>query len=108
MDRTYLIPANTKRSMLIFGIFQPIDLIIFAIGLSITFIFLMIFPLTSAIVSVLAISPALVAGFLVLPIPNYYNVRTFLMEAWRFYTIRQKFIWKGWCVLSETEYESEK
>lgn len=108
MNRTYLIPANSKRSMLIFGIFKPLDLGIFGVGLSITFILLMTLPLTSAIVSIIAIAPALVAGFLVLPIPNYYNVRTFLMEAWRFYTIRQKFIWKGWCVISETKYEDEK
>ena len=32
MNNKYLIPANTKRSMLIFGLFKPIDVIIFTIG----------------------------------------------------------------------------
>ena len=32
MNNKYLIPANTKRSMLIFGLFKPIDLIIFLVG----------------------------------------------------------------------------
>ena len=34
----YLIPANSKRSMLILGLFEVIDLWIFGIGALITFI----------------------------------------------------------------------
>ena len=29
----YLIPANSKKSQLIFGVFQPIDLVIMVIGI---------------------------------------------------------------------------
>ena len=36
----YLIPANSKKSMLILGFFNPTDLIIFGTGLAITFILL--------------------------------------------------------------------
>ena len=34
----YLIPANTKKGTLIFGLFREGDLIIFGIGIGITFI----------------------------------------------------------------------
>jgi len=105
MENEYYIPANSKRSLLIFGLFKPIDLAIFLIGLSLSFIFLLVFPAGQLFVSIIAVSPGLVAGFLVLPLPNYHNVRTFITNAWRFYTIRQRFIWKGWCVLSEQERE---
>lgn len=99
MNEGFLIPANSKKSMLIFGLFKPLDLILFSFGLVVTFILLLTVPMQNLTWSIIAIGPGLICGFLVLPLPNYYNVRTFIMSAWRFYTIRQKFIWKGWCVL---------
>jgi len=42
--------------------------------------------------------PLLVTGFLVLPVPNYHNVRCFLGNMYRFYSGRKKFYWRGWCV----------
>jgi hypothetical protein len=103
MDNMYLIPANSKRSMLIFGMFTPFDLILFGSGLGITLLLLMILPLDSIVVSVLAISPGLITGMLVFPIPNYHNTLTVLIEVWEFFTTRQKYIWKGWCVMNDTE-----
>ena len=105
MDEGFLIPANSKRAILIFGLFKPFDLILFGSGLFMTFILLVSMPMQSVTVSLIAIAPGAITGFLVLPLPNYYNVRTFIMSAWRFYTVRQKFIWKGWCVISEQERE---
>jgi hypothetical protein len=103
MDNMYLIPANSKRSMLIFGMFTPFDLILFGSGLGITLLLLMILPLDSIVVSVLAISPGLITGMLVFPVPNYHNTLTVLIEIWEFFTTRQKYIWKGWCVMNDTE-----
>lgn len=97
MDGNFLIPANTKRSMLIFGVFKPFDLIIFGIGLSLTLIMLLVLPLNNLTLTVIAISPGLISGFLVLPVPNYHNIGTVLKSIYVFYTTRQKYIWKGWC-----------
>lgn len=103
MNNMYLIPANSKRSMLIFGIFNIFDLILFGSGVGITLLLLMILPLDSLVVSILAISPGLVTGLLIFPIPNYHNTLTVLIDIWEFMTTRQKFIWKGWCVMDELE-----
>lgn len=98
MDETeYLIPANSKKSMLIFNVFNTVDLVLFGTGVAISFLLLMFLPVDQFWVAILAISPGLITGFLVMPIPNYHNVRTVLKEAWEFYTTRQKYIWKGWC-----------
>ena len=94
---SYLIPANSKKSMLIFGVFNTIDLIIFGCGIGMSFILMLLLPVSEFWVAVLTISPGLICGFLVLPVPNYHNVRTVIMNAWEFYTTRQKYIWKGWC-----------
>ena len=97
MKNTYLIPANSKKSMLIFGYFTTVDLIIFCCGLGITFLLLMFLPVEQFTMAIIAIMPAFICSFLVFPIPNYHNVRTVIMNAWEFYTTRQKYIWKGWC-----------
>lgn len=94
---SYLIPANTKKSMLIFGLFNKTDLIIFSVGLAVTTILLLSLDLSSAVAALIALAPALIAGFLVMPVPNYHNIRTVISSAFRFYTEKRKFIWKGWC-----------
>ena len=93
----YLIPANSKKSMLIFGIFNTVDLWIFGSGVAATLLLLLILPVEQLVPAIIAISPGLICGFLVLPVPNYHNIRTFIMSAYRFLTTRQKFVWKGWC-----------
>ena len=95
----YLIPANTKKGNLIFGLFRPFDLILFGTGVLITVIFLAIMPLTSTVTTILILSPALITGFLVMPIPYYHNMLNVITELIQFFTNRQKYIWKGWCVL---------
>ncbi len=106
-DNIYLIPANSKKSMMIFGMFYPFDLILFGTGLAITLILLMVLPLSSLIVSLLAISPGLITGLLVFPLPNYHNTLTVLIDLWEFFTTRQKYVWKGWCVMDELQKNKE-
>lgn len=97
----YLIPANTKKSQLYFGLFNMFDLILLCIGVGISIILLMALDISDLKFSILAISPGLLVGFLVFPIPNYHNVLTVLRNVLSFYTTRQDFVWKGWCVTSE-------
>jgi len=100
----YLIPANTKKGQLILGVFYPIDLIIFGVGLAITFIALIIVTDlgVGTWASILAIIPGGIAGILVFPFPNYHNVRVALGEVINFYSNNRNYIWRGWCV----KYES--
>ncbi len=101
MDNSYLIPANSKKSMLMFGLFNTMDLILFGTGIGISLLLMMFLPIDNFWVAVLAITPGIICGFLVFPIPNYHNVRTVIRNAWLFYTTRQKYIWRGWCVNDE-------
>ena len=94
----YLIPANSKKSMLIFGLFETIDLIIFGVGVGVTLILLLIFSADTLPKAIMILLPGMTAAFLVLPVPNYHNMRIVVTEIWNFYTTRQQFIWKGWCV----------
>lgn len=107
MDNNFLIPANSKKSMLYFGLFNKFDLIMFSSGLGTTLFFLLILPINNLAITVLAIMPGFVTGFLVLPVPNYHNVFTVFKNAITFYTSRQKFVWKGWCFTYDEENEKQ-
>ena len=93
----YLIPANTKKGQLILGIFRPFDLILFGTGCLITVVLLATCPLTNTWVTIVILSPALITGFLVMPVPYYHNMLNILIEAYEFITNRQTYRWKGWC-----------
>ena len=97
MDNMYLIPANSKKSMLLFGLFTKVDLALFLIGVGTSLLLLMILPIESILMAVIALAPGLVCAFLVFPVPNYHNIRTVIQLAWQFYTTRQKYIWRCWC-----------
>lgn len=97
----YLIPANSKKSMLILGVFDIFDLILFVSGIGISVILLLLISPSSLVGAFIDIAPAVICGFLVMPIPNYRNARILIREVYRFYTRREKFIWKGWCVKDE-------
>ena len=97
MYEQYLIPANTKRGQLILGIFRPMDLALFGSGILITVLLLAFLPLTSTLVTLLILSPALVTGFLVMPVPYYHNMLNIIIELYEFVTNRQTYRWKGWC-----------
>ncbi len=96
----YLIPANTKRGRLILGLFRPMDLTIFAIGILTTVLLLAIVPLDSTLVTILVLAPALITGLLVVPTGYYHNMLTIIIEIYQFVTNRQTYRWKGWCCRS--------
>lgn len=93
----YLIPANSKKSMLYFGLFNKMDLFIFIPGILASLLLLAILPTEKLLFAIIALSPGVITGILVIPIPNYHNIRTILRLAYEFYTTRQKYVWKGWC-----------
>jgi len=93
----YLIPANTKRGQLILGLFRPFDLYLFGGGVLVTVILLAIMPLESTAVTIFILSPAVICGFLVVPVPYYHNILNIIVEMYEFYTSRQTYRWKGWC-----------
>lgn len=97
MDNMYLIPANSKKSMLKFGLFTTFDLILFLSGVGVSLLLLMLLPVDKLVFAIIALTPGLICSFLVFPVPNYHNIRTIIKLAWNFYTTRQKFVWKGWC-----------
>ena len=98
MDYNYLVPANSKKQGLIFGFLLPIDAIIAAVGILLSFLLFMILHSSSFILSLFEILPAFIAAFLVFPIPNYHNSRIFIREIYRFYFVnRRKYVWRGWC-----------
>ncbi len=101
MNNSYLIPANSKKSLMIFGLFYTFDLILFGTGVGITLLLLLILPIDQLPVAIIAIMPALITGLLVFPVPNYHNILTVLIDLWNFVTTRQKYVWKGWCVKDE-------
>lgn len=96
----FLIPANSKKSLLFFGIFNTFDLILFGSGLATTTVLLLILPVSEILVALIALMPALITGFLILPVPNYHNMITIIKNAIEFYSNRQQYYWKGWCVLN--------
>ena len=104
----YLIPANSKKSLYIFGVFEKFDLIMFGIGIGVTLLLLIIINPSTPLWAIVDLAPALITGFLVLPVPHYHNTRIVIKEAYLFYTRRQRFIWKGWCVTDEYNDTKQK
>lgn len=101
MQNNYLIPANTKKSMLWLGFFRPIDAIILGVGLSISFILLLLMNSMSIGLAIIIMIPGLVSAFLVMPVPHYHNVLQLLTNIINFYTNRRKYYWKGWNMYEE-------
>lgn len=94
----YLIPANTKKGMLILGVFKPFDLALFSTGCIISILLLAFIPAADTLTIILVLAPGLITGFLVMPIPYYHNFLTVIGELYDFLSSRQKYYWKGWCV----------
>lgn len=103
MNEWFLIPANTKKSMLIFGLFNKYDFVIAGIGILITLIMSVVFPIEQFTFALIALIPAGISILLVSPIPNYHNVLTAIISMYSYFTNRRTFIWKGWCIRDEEE-----
>lgn len=104
-----LVPANTKRSTLILGMFRLVpDIVIAASGTVVTGILLFVFSnlKVPSIILILCLIPMLVCVFLVWPIPNYHNFLGAIQSILNFYNGKRKFIWRGWCV--KYEYKDNK
>ncbi len=98
MENNFLIPANTKKSKLILGFFTPIDLAIFGVGCTTTIIMLLIFQGLTFQMALIVLMPALISGFLVIPVPNYHNVLQLITNIITFMLGRKRYYWKGWCI----------
>lgn len=101
MNGNFLIPANSKRSRLIFGMFNIFDLILFMIGIATSAVLMIILPIEDFKWAMISILPGCFIGLLVFPLPNNHNVLTALISMFRFFTTRRTFIWKGWCARDE-------
>lgn len=93
----YLIPANSKKSQLILGFFTMTDIILFGSGCGITILLLIIIQSAKIGIMLLILAPALITGFLVLPIPYYHNVLQFIINVYSYFNEPRKYVWKGWC-----------
>ena len=97
-DNGYLIPANSKKSMLILGFFNPTDLIIFGTGVLITFLLLFVVSADTLKDAIFIVAPAVLGAFLVLPVPNHHNIRTFIGNIYNYFVSRRTYYWRGWCI----------
>jgi len=111
-NNNYLIPANANRGKLILNFFRGIDLIIFGSGAGLTLILLLAFQgsLSNWGVAIGVLSPALITGFLVIPVPHQHNMLVLLTNIYKYFFVnRQKYYWKGWCVnYGEEQTDSTK
>ena len=106
-DYGYLIPANTKKSKLWFGILRPLpDALILSVVVITTLLILIVIGNANTLILALACMPMLVSVILVLPIPNYHNTLVAIQSIIRYYSERRNYIWKGWCMIDE--YKNDK
>ena len=105
MDESYLIPANSKKSKLILGLFRPIDLGILASGVVVTLVLIMLGLTKELWQVIITLLPAGICAFLVMPVPNYHNVLVVIMNIFRFFTQRRVYIWRGWCIYDDDGFK---
>ncbi len=108
MNGTFLVPANSKKSLLILGLFNSFDLTLFGTGVFFTIIMMIALPVEIFSWAVISMLPVCVTGLLVFPLPNYHNVLTAIISIIKFFTGRQRYVWKGWCARDEFKETSKK
>ena len=103
----YLIPANSKKSQLIFSIFRGIDLIILLLGASLSLI--LFFAISGDTVGALFIKflPIGLSLLLIMPLPYYHNVLVFLQEFYIYMMRPKQYYWRGWCATYEFSSDSD-
>ena len=99
MQNSYLIPANSKRSMLILSLFAPIDVVIFAIGSVTSFALVMALNGTAKSLTdiLFLLLPAIVSAAMVVPVPNHRNVWQLTAHVYTYLINNRHYYWKGWC-----------
>lgn len=96
-----LIPSNAKKSTLILGFFNTLDLIVFGIGITFTIIMLLTISTSSFSVLVMIVLPALLSGLLIMPVPHYHNVLQLLINIYTYFISPKNYKWKGWSMYDE-------
>ena len=100
----FIVPANSKKSQLILSYFTVSDLVILGTGVAISIISFLVKEGEDFVMMIILSLPALIAAFLVLPLPPYYhNVRQFIGNMNRFLFGTKKYYWRGWCARDERE-----
>lgn len=109
-EDSYLIPANAKKGMLKLNAFRTIDLWILGGGIVVTFGLLAFTNNSSDNIWILLLKtiPAVICGFLVMPIPYYHNILCSIQSIISFYTERRRFLWRGWCFYEEFNDKKSK
>lgn len=97
----YLIPANSKKSQLIFNLFRPVDLFVIGGGALLTLILMFALPGDEIHILVIKLLPLAISLLLVVPIPQYHNVLVFLREMLLYMYSEKEYVWKGWCASSD-------
>lgn len=97
MNGNYLIPANSKKSSMILGLFTPVVLLLFASGVTLTVILMLAIHTDSFGGMILILLPGIISAFLVFPVPNYHNVLQLIVNIYSFFTGQREYRWKGWC-----------
>ena len=101
----YLIPANSKRSMLILSLFTPVDLIIFGVGGGLTGLLMMTVQAETSLDLVVIVAPLIIGGLMVAPVPNHRNVWQLTANIYNYLSHRRTYYWKGWTMLDEETSE---
>jgi len=97
-----LVPANTKRSTLILGMFRLVpDIPIVGTGTVLTVILLSLFSNGGTWLLITCLIPMFIGVLLVLPIPNYHNTLCAIQSILGYFNNRRNFIWRGWCIKNE-------
>lgn len=104
----YLIPANSKKSQLIFNVFRIIDLIILLTGAFITTLLMFIFKGDTVKELAIKLAPVGICLFLVMPLPFYHNVLVYLQEVVIYFMNPRRYYWRGWCARYVTDDEQKK
>ena len=108
MNSNYLIPANSKRSMLILGWFKTVDIIIFGVGIAISAVFIGIFGTDTIKDMMFDLTPAIITTVMVLPVPNHRNVWNLTLNIYNFLVNQRNYKWRGWCILHGKDETREK
>ena len=77
--------------------------ILFGTGCGITILLLIAIQNAPFGVLILILLPALITGFLVMPVRYYHNVLQLITNIVTFYGNRRKYYWRGWCMSDESE-----
>ena len=99
-----LVPANTKKSTLVLGMFRVVpDIVIVTTGTVMTVVLLAFLSNDGVTALILSLIPMLIGVLLVLPIPQYHNTLCAIQSILGFYQGRRKYVWRGWCCLYDED-----